>query len=280
VEKTKLKKVLIVDDVFQIRHSLGQYLNETGFLASEAGSGAEGLMMYKKILPDLILLDYNMRDMDCFQFLEMLRDFKNNMKDIIRINNAPAIVMSGYTIEKKVRELSKKYGIVDFVPKPLDLISIPEIIKSVLCEKRERPAQMTKDIVILDGETRTTDFLANYFAQLDYSVSCFNDPEKFVDRVQVTGPDIVLIDTSAAIGSESDSGINYGVTIGLIGIVKKRNPDTIIYVTSQFIDAALKETFKESGVKDILIKPFDLEWLQKEFAAIRLNTIKKSVTSG
>jgi len=50
------KKILIVDDVLQVRHNIRQYLSEYGFTIFEAGCGAQGLKSYMKNNPDYELL--------------------------------------------------------------------------------------------------------------------------------------------------------------------------------------------------------------------------------
>jgi CheY-like chemotaxis protein len=106
----KNKKILIIDDVFQIRHNLTQFFSESGYFAFNANCGMNGLEICEKITHDLIILDYNLRDMDCFQFLERLRKYENNLKDVVQVNNIPVIIISGYLTEDKIRPVAKNSG--------------------------------------------------------------------------------------------------------------------------------------------------------------------------
>lgn len=65
--------VLIVDDDDTTRWALGTHLNRQGYSVSAASTGHEGLRRAMITVPDVILLDYRLGDMDGFTFLRALR---------------------------------------------------------------------------------------------------------------------------------------------------------------------------------------------------------------
>jgi two-component system nitrate/nitrite response regulator NarL len=68
--------VLIIDDHPLFRKGVRQLIETQGDLevVSESASGDEGIEIAKKLKPDLILLDLNMKKMDGFQTLKILKE--------------------------------------------------------------------------------------------------------------------------------------------------------------------------------------------------------------
>lgn len=66
-------KILIVDDEADIRQILMYNLQKEGFQVFEASTGEEGIRITKEVVPDLILLDVMMPEMDGIEVCETLR---------------------------------------------------------------------------------------------------------------------------------------------------------------------------------------------------------------
>lgn len=67
-------KALIVDDSKAIRSIIGKHLKALGFEVVEADSGIDALVQLKKMGgADIALLDWNMPEMDGFEFLRRVR---------------------------------------------------------------------------------------------------------------------------------------------------------------------------------------------------------------
>ena len=69
-------RALVIDDSKSIRAILTEILTELGFTVEEAGNGLEALDLIKKGKVDLALVDWNMPEMDGFEFVREVR--KNN----------------------------------------------------------------------------------------------------------------------------------------------------------------------------------------------------------
>ena len=67
------RRVLVVDDDDILRRGLLQGLEKEGWKVSEAGNGRTGLAALADALPDAIVLDLMMPEMDGFEFLDELR---------------------------------------------------------------------------------------------------------------------------------------------------------------------------------------------------------------
>lgn len=260
----KNKKILIIDDVFQIRHNLTQFFSECGYFAFNANCGLNGLEICEKITPDLIILDYNLRDMDCFVFLEKLRKYENNLKDVVQVNNIPVIIISGYLTEDKIRPVAKKFGISGFLHKPLNLTELLREAELVLGEKKKYSMEMTRDIIVVDSELRTAKFIAGYLGQFNYNITICLGPFDFMEMVTEIKPDLVIFDCFM--------NLERIEKFDLFDLVKKANPKAKIFLTSFCPNCKLISTFKLLGYDKLFSKPIDLTVLESEV----VNLLKRS----
>jgi sigma-B regulation protein RsbU (phosphoserine phosphatase) len=117
MEKNAIKNnekplVLIVDDVPKNLQVLGNILRKKEYKIAAATSGKQALDMVEKILPDLILLDIMMPDIDGFEVCEKLKGSPRS-KDI------PVIFLTAKTgTEDIVRGF--EVGAVDYLTKPFN----------------------------------------------------------------------------------------------------------------------------------------------------------------
>jgi len=110
--------VLIIDDEKPILDSLSSILQDEGFQVFKAIDGNEGLSLFDKEKPEVVLLDVWMPGMDGLQVLKRIR--KKN-------KNAMVIVISGHgTISTAVEAV--KRGAYDFLEKPLSIDKVLEVI--------------------------------------------------------------------------------------------------------------------------------------------------------
>ena len=110
VERNKAINILIVDDSSFMRRMLKSILSPRKFNIFEAKDGVEGLEVLNKEDIHLVLLDYEMPDMDGIELLEKVK------KDI-RFLELPIIMLSGND-SKDVVARALKNGASDFLKKP------------------------------------------------------------------------------------------------------------------------------------------------------------------
>lgn len=107
------KVVLVVDDLFENLLILKKMLEKCGYTPITAPSAKDALEMIRIKMPELILLDVYMPEMDGFELCEILKSDVNT-KDI------PVVFISaGMSNEDKVKGFSM--GAVDFINKPFEL---------------------------------------------------------------------------------------------------------------------------------------------------------------
>lgn len=68
-------RALIIDDSRPIRRIESEILKELGFETADASNGREGLerLAAAELLPDVVLVDWNMPEMDGLQFITAVR---------------------------------------------------------------------------------------------------------------------------------------------------------------------------------------------------------------
>ena len=80
-------QILIVDDNPENLRVLGKVLKEEGFIVRFANNGKQAIDSVKEQLPDLILLDIHMPEMDGYQVCETIRkDYKQEVIPILFIS--------------------------------------------------------------------------------------------------------------------------------------------------------------------------------------------------
>jgi len=102
---------LIIDDSRSMRMIIGRIIREIGFEITEAGDGQQALSRLEEgCKPDLILVDWNMPEMNGYEFVQAVR--ANPLYD------ASKIVM--VTTESELGQISKALdaGANEYVMKP------------------------------------------------------------------------------------------------------------------------------------------------------------------
>lgn len=117
-------KILIVDDDPALRTLLRKMLGEQGYTIVEAEDGQQALAILIQSLPDLIISDIRMPQMDGFEFFKRLS--KNPLWSGI-----PFIYLTAYNDYESYRQ-SKELGIDDFLSKPVDMPLLLSVIKGRL----------------------------------------------------------------------------------------------------------------------------------------------------
>ena len=117
-------KILIVDDEIDTLLPLQKSLEVEDYLIVGASNGKEALIKAKTELPDLIILDLMMPEMDGYEVCEKLK------KDPLT-KNIPVIILTAKdAVRDKVKGLD--IGADDYVTKPFNLKELKARIKSAL----------------------------------------------------------------------------------------------------------------------------------------------------
>jgi two-component system chemotaxis response regulator CheY len=107
-----LKTCLVVDDSRVIRKVARRILEEIGFDVAEAGDGVDALAWCRAAMPEAILLDWNMPQMNGIDFLRALRKEPGG--------EAPVVVFC--TVENDIDHIREALdaGASEYIMKPFD----------------------------------------------------------------------------------------------------------------------------------------------------------------
>jgi CheY-like chemotaxis protein len=103
-----MSKILVVDDSALSRHCVARLIEQAGHTASTAANGKEAWAMLYAGVPDLIILDLMMPQMDGLTFLRLLRN--NHFW-----NETPVIVLTGHADEEHMLDQARDMGVSDVI---------------------------------------------------------------------------------------------------------------------------------------------------------------------
>lgn len=141
------KTILVVDDKANVRQLLSEYLTGQGFKIVTATNGREALYAARHELPDVILLDIMMPEMDGYDFLREYR----------REHSVPVIIITARE-EETDAVLGLELGADDYVIKPFRMRELAARVKAVLrraehADPGARPVHVGD--ILLDEATHT-----------------------------------------------------------------------------------------------------------------------------
>lgn len=125
-----MTKILLVEDNELNRNMLGRRLERHGFAVCCAVDGPSGVAMAADELPDLILMDVALGEMDGW---EATRRIKQNA----RTASIPIIALTAHALASD-RDKSVEVGCADFDTKPVDMPRLLEKIKRCLDSRSGR----------------------------------------------------------------------------------------------------------------------------------------------
>lgn len=108
--------LLIIDDDEVVRASLAAYLEDSGFTVLQASNGLQGLQVFEREQPDLVICDLRMPQVDG---LELIR--RINALEV----ETPIIVVSGAGVMSDAVE-ALRLGAADYLIKPLEDLAVLE----------------------------------------------------------------------------------------------------------------------------------------------------------
>ena len=117
------KKLLTIDDEDSLRRSIRMFFEDSGFVVFEAANGREGVRVAEEELPDVVLVDLRMPEMDGLEVIEILNE---KMPDL------PVIVVSGTGVLEDAIEAIRA-GACDYITKPVtDLLALEHTVGKAL----------------------------------------------------------------------------------------------------------------------------------------------------
>lgn len=113
--------VLVIEDEKSICDFIAKTLNASDYKAVTAGSGKEGLAILTSALPDLVLLDLGLPDMDGIDIIKQTREW----------SSLPIIVISA-RVQEREKVASLDAGADDYITKPFGTDELLARIRTVI----------------------------------------------------------------------------------------------------------------------------------------------------
>lgn len=134
-------KILVIDDDEDIVYTITEICNYAGYEVLSASNGLKGYELYKKMLPDLVIVDYHMPGWDGMKTVRQLK----------LMDEAVAILVLTVDERQDVSDRFIEVGATDFAIKP---IKAPDLIARINVNLKisaiQRAAKKAKENVFVD----------------------------------------------------------------------------------------------------------------------------------
>lgn len=117
-------KILYIEDDRQNRILVRRVLDSAGFTTIEAENGLVGIELARELLPDLILMDINLPEMDGYEVTSRLKEMET-------LAHVPIVAVTA-NVMKGDREKTLAAGCDGYIQKPIDVDLLPDQIQQYL----------------------------------------------------------------------------------------------------------------------------------------------------
>ena len=183
VQGRGLARVLIADDIGATRRMLSNHLKNAGYTPVEASGGIETINQVEAGGIDVLLLDYQMRDMNGLEVLQELR---------MRGKTLPTIMISAHATPEIISK-SRIFGAVDFFEKPIDFPTLISRLKSIVGHGKGETAQRNK-ILIVEDDSQMRTLVVRALEHLEVDILEASDGYEARTELQFSNIQLVILD--------------------------------------------------------------------------------------
>ncbi len=137
-----MSKILVIDDDKAINELIKINLKLSGYNVIQAFDGIEGFALTKQELPNLVLLDVMMPNVDGYTVAQRIRQCETT-------KNIPIIMLTALS---EIQDKGKGFdiGVDDYIVKPFDIEELKMRVRAVLKRSNQLPESMaTKELLVL-----------------------------------------------------------------------------------------------------------------------------------
>jgi len=259
------RKILIVDDNEIARKIHATCCESMGIkIVSLEDSAQSALDRLNKLveednLPELILCDLIMTDMDGYELAAKIRADER----------LKGIKMIAVTTDPKIGEanMAEEKGFDGYLPKPVILEDLAQVIQTVLGDKREEKTIVTRHmaeelsckgikVLVVENSPPNQMLMQAYFEELGCEGVYANNGQEAVDKLKAGEEyDLILMDMQMPVmgGIEATEIIRRDMTKDI----------PIIALTADIIGET-RQKADMAGMNDFIAKPIDLEKLKEK----------------
>lgn len=242
-------RVLIVDDVFEIRQLLGYHVRQTGCEVEFARNGKAALEILRlarnKNEPfDLVLMDLHMPIMTG---VEAMIEIKK------QIPKLPVVAITA-AIQKGTKASLLEIGFRDLLSKPIERDKLEELLEYFLetnsQKDTEEQPEVTLQACLVEDDNDSAAIMQMLLSRLGFDVVHFALGQSCLDKLPSMAVDVFLVD----LGLPDVDGA------GLLGKIRMQHPSAKIYIISgSNVEASLITQYSLQGH---LLKPVSFKQLK------------------
>jgi len=175
----KTKKILYIEDDAETRSLIGDIFRYKGYTYLEADRGLDGIKLAKTKVPDLIIVDLILPDMQGYEVT-------THLKSIDELRDIPIVALTGQT-NKDIRELTLTAGCVGYITKPINVTEFLFKIEEYLTGRKDNVAPEKEKLFLQKYNAQLVEKLRTKVIELEISndrlsrlnVDLFNSREEF-----------------------------------------------------------------------------------------------------
>ena len=240
--KPEKRTVLYVDDSPVMHHFVKTALKDSGYNLIEANDGVEGYEKYCQYLPNIIVTDIEMPNMNGLELCKKIKE--NNEGRFI-----PIVILSSKSQPIDI-DTAFNYGADDYLVKPVSPENLLEKIRDYfgVLDRKKR-----NKILVVDDSKVSAEMITHALMKNSHNVIMASNAEDAYNIALKEHPEIVITDVEMP-------GMNGYDLVKMI----RENPETksasFIMMSSRDRKSDIKKSEK-LGVSRYFVKPFDIEKL-------------------
>ncbi len=226
-------KVLVVDDEREILLLLEQILSGEGFHVFTARDGQEGLSVYMKERPPLVVTDAMMPKIHGFELCRRIKEESDNTARVMILT----AVYKKYKYKGKVQE---EYNVDEYLDKPFQITEFLQVFHRMAEGAREAPRYLPTTVPELEqveegprplqillaagNDMELIGRLESYSERKGLRLQVANDSTQLVEKLAAESPDILLL-------NEALPGIEPQVAAQFLKVFTDLESTTVVLVT-------------------------------------------------
>lgn len=127
-----MSKILLVEDNLVNRVLARDVLVLNGFTVVEAETGVDAIKRAKSDLPDLILMDLNLPQMDGITATRCIKEDPDT-------SGIPVVALTASAMREDVEKVMS-HGFDGYIPKPIDIDSFVKTVKEIISQRKDKTA--------------------------------------------------------------------------------------------------------------------------------------------
>ncbi|MGV3615399.1 MAG: HD domain-containing phosphohydrolase [Fimbriimonas sp.] len=159
-----MAKILVVDDVAVNRQLLVTLFGYKGHTLYEAGDGAEAMRLIEAHLPDLVVTDIVMPNVDGYELLRLMRADP-------RFSLIQVVVYTATYLEGEARELARRAGAYCVLRRPAEAEHLLRVMEAALSAPVPVVEQMPDEAFEIEHRRLLMDKLAQKVAELEEAIA-------------------------------------------------------------------------------------------------------------